>query len=186
LSAAKEEAVMQQWYQCTRCGSQIAYGTGFCSNCGNQLYWSNQQQPQYSPLYQQAQQPRNYQQQALQGKWGITQEQNTSGQGGQAIFPDEIRHWNWGAFIWVWIWGIGNNTWIALIGLIPYVNFVMAFILGAKGNEWAWRNKKWDNIDHFQRTQKAWAYWGLGICIIPLLIGLIGFIYWAYSMGYLK
>src|SRR6516162_11951094 len=33
--------------------------------------------------------------------------------------PAEIKRWNWGAFLLNWIWGIGNQTYIALLALIP-------------------------------------------------------------------
>ncbi|HLH89365.1 MAG TPA: hypothetical protein VKX28_13005 [Xanthobacteraceae bacterium] len=47
---------------------------------------------------------------------------NTSGEGERAVVPPEIRRWNWGAFPLHWIWGIGNDTYIALLTLIPLVN----------------------------------------------------------------
>ncbi len=50
------------------------------------------------------------------------------------VIPPEIRRWNWGAFLLNWIWGIGNQTYIALLALIPGVNLVMLFVLGAKGS----------------------------------------------------
>ena len=86
---------------------------------------------------------------------------NTSGQGANATLPAEIDRWNWGAFLLNWIWGIGNNTLIALLMFVPFVNLVMAFVLGAKGSAWAWRNKRWDSVEHFQRVQRSWAKWGL-------------------------
>ena len=103
---------------------------------------------------------------------------NTSGYGNASIIPPEIRGWNWGAFLLSWIWGIGNNTWITLIILMPIgiMQLVLPFVLGAKGNEWAWQNKKWDSIEHFKRTQKLWKYWGflvLGLFIIILVLLLV-------------
>lgn len=82
---------------------------------------------------------------------------NTSGQGAAAVLPAEISGWNWGAMLLNWIWGIGNKTWIALLMFVPVVNLVMFFVLGAKGNEWAWRNKKWDSVEHFRAVQRKWA-----------------------------
>lgn len=87
---------------------------------------------------------------------------NTSGQGKDARVPDEIRGWNWGAFILNWIWGIGNQTYIAFLMFVPFVNLGMAFVLGAKGNEWAWRNKRWDSVEHFKRVQRKWGFWSAG------------------------
>src|SRR5689334_653026 len=76
---------------------------------------------------------------------------NTSGRGERAIVPPEIQRWNWGAFLLNWIWGIGNDTYIALLMFVPLVNFVMMFVLGAKGSAWAWRNRRWHDIEHFKR-----------------------------------
>ena len=49
-----------------------------------------------------------------------------------AEIPPELDRWNWGAFFLNWIWGIGNSTFIALLTLIPGVNFIMIFVLGAR------------------------------------------------------
>jgi hypothetical protein len=87
--------------------------------------------------------------------------------------PPEIRGWNWGAFFLNWIWGIGNSVWIALLALIPWVGFVMAFVLGAKGSEWAWAAKKWDSVEHFKRTQRTWAIAGLIIFLLGVAISIL-------------
>ena len=44
--------------------------------------------------------------------------ENTSGQGPLAQVPAEIDRWNWGAFLLNWIWGIGNDSFIALLSRI--------------------------------------------------------------------
>ncbi len=75
--------------------------------------------------------------------------------------PPEIDRWNWGAFLLNWIWGVGNNTFIALLTLVPLVGFIMPFVLGAKGSRWAWRNGRWDSVEHFKRVQSKWAIWGV-------------------------
>jgi len=93
-----------------------------------------------------------------------------SGKGSASIVPDEVRRWNWGAFFLNWIWGIANNVYISLLCFVPYVGIIMPFILGAKGNEWAWRNKKWRNVEHFRNIQKKWTIWGLVIFVIHILL----------------
>ncbi|MDP1970376.1 MAG: cytochrome c oxidase assembly factor Coa1 family protein [Methylobacter sp.] len=100
--------------------------------------------------------------------------ENTSGQGKKAIVPAEIDNWNWGAFLLNWIWGIGNNTFIALLMFVPFVNFVIPFVLGVKGSAWAWRNKEWESIDHFKAVQKKWARWTVIVYLgfIVLFAGL--------------
>ena len=100
---------------------------------------------------------------------------NTSGQGKLAAVPPEVDRWNWGAFLLNWIWGIGNNTYIALLMFVPFVNIVMAFVLGAKGSIWAWRNKRWDSIEHFQAVQRKWTKWGLTIYALMICLFVVMF-----------
>jgi len=89
-----------------------------------------------------------------------------SGMGKDSVVPEEIKGWSWGAFLLNWIWGIGNSTFIALLMFVPLVNFVMIFVLGAKGNEWAWRNRTWRDVEHFKSTQKKWRNAGLIIIFV--------------------
>lgn len=102
--------------------------------------------------------------------------ENTSGQGSTASVPAEVDKWNWGAFLLSWIWGIGNNTYIAFLMFVPFVNIVMPFVLGAKGSIWAWRNKRWESVEHFRRVQRKWSQWALIIyCAMFLLFGAMIF-----------
>jgi hypothetical protein len=87
--------------------------------------------------------------------------------------PAEVKRWNWGAFLLTWIWGIGNQVWIALLALIPIVGLVMMFVLGAKGNEWAWEKGRWDSVEAFHRTQRKWAIAGLIVFGLGLLISIV-------------
>ena len=103
----------------------------------------------------------------------LTEEENASGMGKNAKIPEGVKGWSWGAFLFNWIWAIGNKTWIGLIALVPYVGFVMAIILGIKGREWAWRNKRWDSVEHFQRVQRRWSFWGLLLFIGVMGVGIL-------------
>jgi hypothetical protein len=87
--------------------------------------------------------------------------------------PAEVKRWNWGAFLLTWIWGIGNQVWIALLALIPVVGLVMMFVLGAKGNEWAWEKRRWDSVESFHSTQRKWAIAGLIVLGVGLLISIL-------------
>lgn len=98
---------------------------------------------------------------------------NTSGQGKDAVVPPEIKKWNWGAFLLAFFWSIGNKTYIGLLTLVPYLGFIMLFVLGAKGSEWAWRNKEWESIEHFNKTQRAWTKWGVGVFIVVFIISFL-------------
>ena len=96
--------------------------------------------------------------------------ENTSGQGKSAIIPEEVKGWNWGAFVLTWIWGLFNSVWIALLVFIPLFGFIWCFVVGAKGNEWAWRKRKWDSIEHFKRTQRKWSIAGVVVFVIGVII----------------
>lgn len=95
--------------------------------------------------------------------------------------PPGIAGWSWGAFLWNWIWAIFNNTWIGLLALVPGVNLIMIFVLGAKGREWAWKNKHWDSVEHFNRVQRKWSLWGiwlvLGSLALAILLMIASFIF---------
>lgn len=99
--------------------------------------------------------------------------ENNSG-GGSGISPPEgVRGWSWGAFILSWIWAIGNSTWIGLLALLPYIGFIVAIYLGIKGRELAWRNKRWDSLEHFNRVQRSWSKWSLILIVGAMLLGII-------------
>jgi len=52
----------------------------------------------------------------------------------------------------------------------------MIIVLGIKGNEWAWRNKKWESIEHFKSVQKKWSVWGIligGVFLLGILAAII-------------
>lgn len=102
--------------------------------------------------------------------------ENTSGQGPLASVPAEVDRWNWGAFLLTWIWGVGNNTLVALLMFVPLVNLVMPFVLGAKGSSWAWRNKKWESIEQFKAIQRSWTRWGL-IVLALFVASIVGFFF---------
>lgn len=87
-----------------------------------------------------------------------------------STMPAEMKHWSWGAFSLTWIWALANKTYIGLIALLGPLALPMAIILGIKGNEWAWNNRKWASVDEFKKTQGAWAKWGVILLIFSLII----------------
>jgi len=87
--------------------------------------------------------------------------------------PADLKHFNWGAFFLNWLWAIYHKTWWGLLAFIPYVGIVVAIILGFKGNELAWKNKKWESVEEFKRVQKQWSTWGIVTFSIGLILGII-------------
>jgi serine/threonine protein kinase len=77
--------------------------------------------------------------------------------------PDEILGWNWGAFLLPWFWLWTNHVWVGLLCFVPQVGSIFTLILGAKGNEWAWKSRRWRSIQHFKNHQRGWAIAGLFI-----------------------
>jgi zinc-ribbon domain len=144
---------------CTHCGNKNDTDAQFCNYCGKSLI--DEQQEAQSDLKQ------------VDFVSPKSDFKNNSGQGKLAALPPQLYGWNWGAFFLSWIWGIGNSTMIAFLTWIPLVNFVMIFILGAKGNEWAWQNKRWKSIEHFKKVQKLWAVWGFILFVLGLLFMLL-------------
>ena len=99
---------------------------------------------------------------------------NNSGSGrifdNSATVPDEIKGWNWGAFLLGPFWCIGNKVWIGFLFLIPLVSLVMFFVLGIKGNQWAWKSRRWTSIEQFKANQRRWAIAGLVINLTLFII----------------
>ncbi|MDO8513114.1 MAG: hypothetical protein Q7S37_01295 [bacterium] len=93
-------------------------------------------------------------------------------------FPDELNHWNWGAFLLNAIWAIGMNNGIGVV-LGLFTGIIGAIVLGIKGNEWAWKSRKFESVEQFKLVQRAWAKAGiifLVVCFLIFSISLTAFI----------
>jgi len=139
---------------CQNCKANVPPGLSACPNCG--LMLPSQSASTWPPT---------------PGPTGYV-DSNTSGTGPLAQLPSELRGFNWGAFGVSFWWSIFNSTWIGLLCLIPYLGFIMCIVLGVKGNEWAWQNRRWDSIDHFKTVQKIWGTWGIALFIFGCLVGI--------------
>jgi hypothetical protein len=108
---------------------------------------------------------------------------NNSGQGVGTPVPAEIQGWSWSAFLMGWIWCIAHNSWLGfgvslgawvLQGLIVHgripLGLAAAIFCGAKGNEWAWQNRRWESLQQFRDTQRVWVVWG----IVLWALGVVG------------
>ncbi|AFZ58541.1 serine/threonine protein kinase [Anabaena cylindrica FACHB-243] len=100
--------------------------------------------------------------------------------------PEEILGWNWGAFLMPWFWIWPNYVWLyGLVSFIPYLGWIMAIALGANGNTWAWKSRRWRSIKQFKEHQRGWAiagmmigvpmsilFWGSAIVILKSMLGI--------------
>ena len=103
--------------------------------------------------------------------------------------PAEVRGgWNWGAFWLPSFWGLAHRTlqtlivfglavlsFSVLLGLaavnshsslfaIIFLGFWVAGFpfsiwFGLRGNEWAWRNRRFQSVEEFRKVQKIWGNW---------------------------
>ena len=119
-------------------------------------------QAQYNNYYGQSQQNNPYGQQASYGQDYNSQNYYNS------ELPPELRKWNWGAFMYNMIWGIGNKCYLPLLCLIPCFNLIWIFVCGAKGNEWAWQAGTCKDLETFKAVQDTWNRAGFVSFIITL------------------
>jgi len=89
--------------------------------------------------------------------------QDASGRGAASVVPPAIQRWNWGAFFLSWIWGLQHQVYWSLLVFVPVVGLFVPFVLGAKGNEYAWRAGNWDSTEELLDAQRTWMRWGVGI-----------------------
>lgn len=75
--------------------------------------------------------------------------------------PESARGLCWGGFLLPWLWAIFNRTWIGLLSLVPILGFCIQVLLLFKGRDWAWANKEWKSVEHFNRVQRRWSIAGL-------------------------
>ncbi|NES92130.1 serine/threonine protein kinase [Okeania hirsuta] len=94
--------------------------------------------------------------------------------------PAEIIGWNWGAFFLPGLWCLTNHVWIGLIAWIDlsFVTLGMGWlltgiILGLKGNEWAWKSRKWKNVAEFRKHQRIWSIISLLLISSAVIIGIL-------------
>lgn len=72
----------------------------------------------------------------------------------------EVIKFNWGAFFGTWIWGLFNRTLVTAFMLPLMLTsgwFPFMLICGLKGNEWAYKNKNYDNPEQLHKSQSNQA-----------------------------
>jgi hypothetical protein len=111
--------------------------------------------------------------------------------------PSNLNSFNWGGFLWGWLWGICNGVYWTLISIIfvivcvfcafmteegvmprelsyafliitPFVDFVVRIILGISGYQMAWKSKHYESAEKFVKIQKKWTKAGVILFIISV------------------
>lgn len=98
---------------------------------------------------------------------------------GSVVAPNEVKGWNWGAFMFSIYWGIGNKTYLPLLCLIPLFNLVWVFVVGFKGNEWAWQKGNYKDIATFKAVQETWNRAGFVFFILTIVFVVLYFAFFA-------
>jgi hypothetical protein len=124
-------------------------------------------------------------------------------------FPQELRGFNWGAFLLNRNWMLAHNTWMGCwmtqFSAAPYLGLLVALIwgfenrvawllgagvltwlvFGFKGNQWAWVNRIWINHDHYKKVQRSWLLRGVAFWVVVAVCGTVfvktGFNRWAHA-----
>ncbi|QYK53557.1 MAG: hypothetical protein KF824_01385 [Fimbriimonadaceae bacterium] len=114
------------------------------------------------------------------------------GFGGNQPTSDDLRKFNWGAFLLNWIWGLNHKYPLALVALaigivgalfrdpsMAGISMIFSFAqlgfciwLGVKGNEIAWNSGRFATVDEMHKCQVIWAKWGVGILVVGCVCGL--------------
>ncbi|AVH74696.1 hypothetical protein [Weissella koreensis] len=89
------------------------------------------------------------------------------------VTPQEVKGWSWGAFMFSWIWGFGNKSYLTFFTLIPIFGFIWRFVCGFKGNDWAWKKGNYSSVDEFKKVQSTWNRAGLFLFILAIALSVI-------------
>ena len=126
-------------------------------------------------------------QQFLRKEAAADADNNNSGRGEQSRLPSNLEGLNWGACILSVIWGgVMKVQGMTLLGwtflmMVPVVGLVFPFYLLIKGNEIAWKSRRWATAEEFRVTQRKWTRIGFALAgVILLLLFLLSV--WIYSM----
>ena len=87
---------------------------------------------------------------------------------------DELDKWNWGAFLWTWIWAFGHRRWgQGLLWLVVsfFIPLVANVYLGVKGNRFAWETGNYSSREELRASQRRWVWaWMIFIGVIAAIV----------------
>ena len=90
---------------------------------------------------------------------------------------DYTKDFCWGAYFGTWIWGLYNRSYVTLfswaLAVTPF-RWLFKIYCGLRGNEWAYKGKKWNDVDAFNKSQKNQTifFMCLNFLILPALLTL--------------
>lgn len=102
-----------------------------------------------------------------------------------SIVEDEtpIKGWNWGAFMFNWVWGIGNGTYWPLLTFVPFLSIIWPFVCAIKGNEWAYMSGQFKSVSEFNAVQKSWNKAGLVSFAVSAIFAVVFIGFYSILIG---
>lgn len=106
----------------------------------------------------------------------------------QNDLPNEVKGFNWAAFLLTFIWGIPHKVWITLVAIpliwfqLPFgINWLLLLVFqlycGIRGNEWAFRANNYKSGYEFRISQIKWTIFAILLNIaVPFIILLFVFV----------
>jgi hypothetical protein len=114
-------------------------------------------------------------------------EGNTSGMGTTYPAPPFTQGWSFAGFVpfGAFAFTNGSSLWGALWWVLGFFGFsiVYSIYVGIKGREMAWQGRRFDSIEQFEGTMKAWNTWGLVCLIVGASLILLYIIFFVVIMG---
>ena len=160
--------------KCPYCDNKINPGAKFCYKCGTEL--ETEDIVKAPTDFATGGTP-------LQGGGGSLIGAGVSGDSASvATFPSgnpvnqlkEVTGWNWGAFVFTWIWAFAHRVWLwGVISIIMgFINLglIPAIVLGIGGNEMAWKARHFNSVKEFREVQRKWAIAGLIVLFFFIIL----------------
>lgn len=96
--------------------------------------------------------------------------------------PGEIKGFNFGAFSLSIFWAPAHRLWLFFAVLlatlvIPFASplgFALSVYLAFKGNEHAWKARRFESVGQFKETQRFWTVCGALIVILSIIVTVVG------------
>jgi hypothetical protein len=103
---------------------------------------------------------------------------NTSGTGKSAELPPQARGWNFAGFVPFGLFAFSHQ--LPLLGVLGVfamwmgpLYYILGFIIGFKGKEWAWQYRKFSSVQQYEKTIEAWNKAGVACLLLSFLIVFI-------------
>jgi hypothetical protein len=90
---------------------------------------------------------------------------------------DELDKWNWGGFLWNWIWAIGHGQ--VAKGLVAFIvnlfiPVVAGIYFGLKGNRIAWENGSYASKEELRQRERKWVKaWFVFVGVVVALVVVV-------------